>query len=485
MRKNYSNTAFAVFCCMVVAFSLAQSAIAQFVCQPNGAPIVQTGAIAAGDPSQTNRPFRDGVPSSCTGGAPTSSAVAGTYRYDSYNYTNPTGLPACVTVDFDFSACGGNSTQLNAYSTFSAANSGTGLIGKPGFSTTGTGTLGFPIAAGGSFTLVVHEVVANTGCPAYTFTVRYRTNCRQAGFDRSNDGKADPTFFRPSTGDWSTINSAGGTETRNFGLASDIITAADYTGDGQTDLSTYRTAENKWFYAFSQSNPGQNVFHVPFGIAGDVPVPGDYDKDGKSDFALWRPSNGFWYVLRSADSTVQYFQWGQSGDTPISGDFDGDLINDFTVIRPESGSMKWHIRMSNFGYGFQYGCASATPLCGGLPFGLTTDRPVPGDYDGDGRTDVAVFRPSDGYWYYLRSGTITASGALGTFSAFKFGLAGDIPQPADFDGDGRTDFAVFRPSDGNWYISNSTNGTYASYTAYNWGTATDQPASAPYRISNP
>ncbi|CAN5267732.1 hypothetical protein BH10ACI1_BH10ACI1_00840 [soil metagenome] len=463
-----------------------QVTLAQFVCQPNGSPVVTSGSITLGDPTQNTRVFRDGIPSTCTSGATTSAPIAGTYHYDSYTFANPTGQAACVTVDFVHTGCGANSTQVNAYSTFDPANAGNNLIGKPGFSTTGSGSMAFSVAAGASYTIVVHEVAANTGCVNYTFTINYRTGCRQAGFDRSNDGKADPTYFTPLTGTWSVLNSAGGTNTSLFGLNGDIPTQGDYTGDGQTDVSTYRPSTSTLYYSTSQASPQTNVTYVPWGASGDVPVPGDYDKDGKTDVAVWRPSDGFWYVLRSSTNTALFFKWGQSGDTPVVGDYDGDLINDFAVVRPVSGNYQWNVVLSNFNYGFALGCPSTVPFCGNTPlFGLTSDRIVSGDFDGDARTDLAIFRPSDGNWYFRRSSTVTASGGLGTLGVFQWGLNGDIPQPADYDGDKLTDFAVFRPSNGTWYISNSNNGMYNTFSAPVWGTATSQPVTSPYRITNP
>ena len=66
--------------------------------------------------------------------------------------------------------------------------------------------------------------------------------------------------------------------------------------------------------------------------------------------------------------------------------------------------------------------------------------PVPGDYDGNGSADVAIYRPSVGGWY--------VNGQSPTF----LGLSTDIPQPGDYDGDGTTDIAVYRPSIGAWFV---------------------------------
>ena len=97
-------------------------------------------------------------------------------------------------------------------------------------------------------------------------------------------------------------------------------------------------------------------------------------------------------------------------------------------------------------------------------FGLPTDKLVPADYDGDGKADVAVWRPSDGYWYRLNSRD-------NSFNATRFGLSDDKATPADYDGDGKTDIAVFRPSNGVWYLQRSTEG----FIAQQFGAANDIP----------
>ena len=130
-------------------------------------------------------------------------------------------------------------------------------------------------------------------------------------------------------------------------------------------------------------------------------------------------------------------------------DFDGDGKSDLSVFRPGNGI--WYLQRS------QAGLTS-------ISFGLSGDKLAPADYDGDGKTDAAVFR--NGTWYLLRS-------QLG-FTAFQFGQAGDVPLPADYDGDGRADYAVFRG--GVWYIQRSTQG----FTALQFGVATDKPVPADY-----
>ena len=101
---------------------------------------------------------------------------------------------------------------------------------------------------------------------------------------------------------------------------------------------------------------------------------------------------------------------------------------------------------------------------------ISVNRTPTADFDGDGRTDFSVFRPSDGNWYVLQSGT-------NTYTVEHFGLSGDKIVPGDYDGDGRADLAVFRPSDRNWYIRRSSDN---AVSITNWGLATDKLVPADY-----
>ena len=139
-------------------------------------------------------------------------------------------------------------------------------------------------------------------------------------------------------------------------------------------------------------------------------------------------------------------------------DFDGDGKTDIGIYRPNgtNGSEWWINRSSN-------DSMFATQ------FGAATDKVVSTDFTGDGKADVAFWRPSTGYWYVLRSEDLS-------YFAVPFGANGDIPVPADYDGDGKADRAVFRPSTNTWYIEQSGGGTRIEA----FGSAGDKPVPADY-----
>jgi uncharacterized delta-60 repeat protein len=103
-------------------------------------------------------------------------------------------------------------------------------------------------------------------------------------------------------------------------------------------------------------------------------------------------------------------------------------------------------------------------------WGRAGDIPVGGDYDGDKRTDFTVFRPSQGIWYI-------SPVAFGQFRAVQWGISGDKPVPADYDYDGITDVAIYRPSTGTWWIRRSSDNTYFSVQ---FGIASDIPLTGDY-----
>jgi len=164
---------------------------------------------------------------------------------------------------------------------------------------------------------------------------------------------------------------------------------------------------------------------------------GDYDGDGLVDAVV--AVNGHFQVTLSSNHS-SFTEWfGNPGDIPEPGDYDGDGKTDFSMFRPSTGM--WYYQPTSTG----------GPIVGFQTQAASTDIPTPGDFDGDGKTDYAYFRPSNATFY------VNYSRNPGTTIVIPFGNPGDVPVVGDYDGDGKTDFAVFRPSTGYWYFQLSTN----------------------------
>ncbi len=137
--------------------------------------------------------------------------------------------------------------------------------------------------------------------------------------------------------------------------------------------------------------------------------------------------------------------WAAAPATPTHhapADFDGNGTTDVSVFRPSNGT--WYVN----------GGATTT-------WGTSSDIPVPGNYTGTATTNVAVYRPGSAGTWYINGGPIVT-----------WGTTGDIPVPGDYNGDGTTDIAVFRPSTGTWFVNGGA--------VTNFGTSGDIPVPGDY-----
>ena len=273
-----------------------------------------------------------------------------------------------------------------------------------------------------------------------------------AMFDFDGDRRADISVTRREIGGayyWYQMLGPNYTVSQiQFGRAFDVVTPADYDGDGKTDLSIFRPSTGDWWW---QSSLDGNVHSIHWGSDFDTPMPGDVNGDGKADFVVCRRNTiDLWIRLVNGQSQTTVF--GIFEDKPLLGDFDGDGKADLAVFRPSTAT-------------FWYAASSTGGSQRGVRWGRDFDTPVPADYDGDGTTDIAVYSPFENNWYIVNSRDQSQT-------ILHFGASGDRPIPADYDGDGLADIAVFRPSEGNWYILRSTSG----FLGVHWGASGDIPS---------
>jgi CHRD domain/FG-GAP-like repeat len=269
----------------------------------------------------------------------------------------------------------------------------------------------------------------------------------------------------------------------------------DFDGDGRQDLSILRfpavacPALRPITYWNQNSTSGITIQNWGDACT-DFPVPGDYDGDGKDDLALYRAgatagAQSVFAILRSSDSVAQFISFGLNGDQATDRDFDGDGKTDLAIYRrgvnPNDQSV-WWIRRSTIGLTVP-GQDQVIPfgLTGDVAGGSSGDTPIPGDYDGDGKFDVAVYRfggfatPDNSYIYKRSSDGVVVYQPFGNFQT-------DYIVPGDYDGDGKYDVTIARTGATAstpmvWWILQSSSGTTRTQT---WGISSDVPAQGDY-----
>jgi hypothetical protein len=280
----------------------------------------------------------------------------------------------------------------------------------------------------------------------------------------SPSAAADPAVWRGSEGGAWYIYGRWGPQ---WGAPGDIPVPADYDGDGQTDAAIWRPGTGEWWVQLSASGGIPQV--TQWGSSTDIPLPGDYDGDGDTDFAYYRPSQNA--VLVQNDScgdplTINLSAWAIGPGTPVVGDVDGDGRDDPGTYNAATGYMTMLVDFT-------------TPFQSPWPKGKALAPnavPAIADYDADGADDLATYTPTKkslfpgggtvgGAWTIWKS----TDGAI--ITPTWGGTLADNPVPADYDGDGTADLAVYNGRTGNWTIRQA-NGTPR---VVQWGQLNDIP----------
>ena len=297
--------------------------------------------------------------------------------------------------------------------------------------------------------------------------------------DYTDSGRAGLAVYTPSSGSFTFVaHHPGAADTvtflTSFGLANvDIPVVGDYNGDGQADPAIYRPTNGWWAIdENSQAPAGQAPFVVfipPIVPPGPnvTPAPGEFDTDGQTDPAVYSiNASGFGVftilhnqVVPGTGSAVQSIAWGLAGDTPVSADFDGSGAAQVAVYRPSTGA--WYVRSSGRGGGAatpagrQEPALFVTALAGVAP--QPGDVPVAADYDGIGRAEPAIYRPSTETFYIYNPNTkTTRTVAMPNIQQNPSQLV--MPASADFTGDGKADPAIYDQATGIWEYIDSTSG---------------------------
>ncbi|WP_141325664.1 VCBS repeat-containing protein [Myxococcus sp. AB025B] len=275
--------------------------------------------------------------------------------------------------------------------------------------------------------------------------------------DFDGDGTSDFTWYWPSPtlsqAGMLTVQASALPRLMRFagGMPGDVSLTGDYDGDGITDQALYTPAPHAHQpgYFTVWMSQGQHWSWFDLGGVGAIPIAADYDGDGITDIAVYErlatpqtdpETSQLMYghfVWRSTQTggPLQTFLIGEPDDTPVVGDFDHDGRDDFAMYKVKT----------SWGWGGWFTVRkSQANIWDWDVLGQEGDIPVVGDYDGDGFSDLAVYTPrwptndGGGYFTVVRSST-------GTSQVQFLGGVGDVPVTGDYDGDGKTDFAVYRP----------------------------------------
>jgi hypothetical protein len=293
----------------------------------------------------------------------------------------------------------------------------------------------------------------------------------------------------PSTGfSFAGWSGAGCTGTGNciITLSTNKSVTAIFVGSSSNPadkIGVYRPSTGQWLLDRSGNGVLDCAIDLcvsSFTSADGVPVVGEWEGSGVTQLGLFVTDTAEWQLDRNANETWEgcnvdlcIDSFGYGTDMPMSGKWKTKDYDRIGVFRPSTGN--WYLDI--IGNGKLNRCDG--DKCGNLKNYLVGDLPVTGSWNGNGLTQLGLFRPSTGEWFLDYNGNRAWDGCGNDRCVTSFGTAVDLPVSGDWNGSGTSKIGVFRPSTGQWFLDLNGNGQWdgcgVDLCVSNFGRAGDFP----------